>query len=57
MSKGSRRLIHLVTLYVMHLQAIETFVSCTKKESNMAGAAATNLSFIFYLVTIIRNYL
>ena len=31
-------------------QAIETFKDCGKKDSKMAGTAATNLAFVHYLV-------
>ena len=31
-------------------------MSCKKKESKMAGAAATNLSFILFLVTTIHYF-
>ena len=53
------KIIYLAPPYYVNslFQAIETFSNCTKKESKMAGAAATNLSFIFHLVIIFHNYL
>ena len=32
------------------IQAIETFKECGKRDSKMAGTAATNLSFVLFLV-------
>lgn len=32
-------------------QAIETFKECGKKDNKMAGTAATNLSFIYFMVS------
>ena len=34
----------------LNFQAVETFKECGRKDSKMAGAAATNLSFIYFLV-------
>ena len=36
--------------YFLNLQAIETFKECGKKDSKIAGTAATNLSFVLFLV-------
>ena len=35
----------------LNFQAVETFKECGKKDSKMAGTAATNLSFIYFLVS------
>jgi len=37
-------------LCFLNLQAIETFKECGKKDSKIAGTAATNLSFVLFLV-------
>ncbi len=41
---------------VVSLQAIETFKECGKKDNKMAGMAATNLSFILFLVRSLSPY-
>ncbi len=33
-------------------QAIETFKECGKKDSKMAGTAATNLAFVYFMVCV-----
>lgn len=40
----------IVHAYSIPSQAIETFQECGKKDNKMAGTAATNLSFIYFLV-------
>ena len=42
---------HSVINIYFHLQAIETLKSFEKKDSKVASTAATNLSFLYFLVS------